>query len=107
MDHTALVRVRQAFEQLDHDVELALEGERIVRGDDGAQVVALDQLHGDVELIFGLAEVVQGNEVGCWSTPAARASRRKRWRASPVLPTRLPSSLRATYRRMTVSYAFH
>src|SRR5581483_4050512 len=64
MDHAALVRVGQAFENLDHDVELALEGERLVGSDHRREVAPFHQLHGDVQLSVGFAEIVERDEIG-------------------------------------------
>src|SRR3989442_182089 len=64
VDHAAVVGVRQRLEHLDHDIELALERQRLVLGDDRAQVAAVDQLHRDEELVLGFAEVVDRDDVG-------------------------------------------
>src|SRR3989449_1624847 len=64
VDHAAVVGVRQRREHLDHDIELALERQRVVPTDDRAQVAAVHQLHRDEELVLGFAEVVDRDDVG-------------------------------------------
>ena len=54
----------QALQHLDHNVQLALERQRIAQRDHVAQVTPVDELHGDEELAVGFAQVVDGDDVG-------------------------------------------
>ena len=64
MNHAALVREVESGEHFDGDVELALERQRIAQRDHIREIAPFHQLHGDVQLAFGLAEVVDGDDVG-------------------------------------------
>ncbi len=61
--------VPQAIRDLVDDVELANRGERDVVADQRGQGVAIDVLHGDVELPLVIAHVVDGDDVGVLEPP--------------------------------------
>ena len=58
------VRLGEALGGLDGDVEELLRRQRLARGDELAQGLALDELHGDVDGPVGLADVVDRQDVG-------------------------------------------
>ena len=51
-------------QDLDRDVEFALQRERIAQSDHVGQIAAFNQFHRDEQLALGLAEVVHGDDVG-------------------------------------------
>ena len=62
VDDIAAVRIGEAVRHLLHDVELLLEGQ-LALGDELLEVLALEELHGHVELVVGLAEVEHRDDV--------------------------------------------
>ena len=63
MDDAGGVRLGEALGGLDGDVEELLRRQRLARGDELAQRLALDELHGDVDRAVGLADVVDREDV--------------------------------------------
>ena len=64
VDDAGGVGLGQALGGLDGDIEQPLGRQRLAGGDELAQGLSLDQLHGDVEGAVGLADVVDGQDVG-------------------------------------------
>ena len=64
MNHAPLVREMETGEHFDRDVQLPLERERIPQRDHVGEIASLDELHRDEQLAFGLAEIVDRDDVG-------------------------------------------
>ena len=58
------VGLGESFGDLGGEIEEAPGRERLSRGEQLAQGLSLDELHGDVEGAVGLADVVDGQDVG-------------------------------------------
>ncbi len=63
MDHAQRVGVAQGLGQLDADLEHHLDAEALL-GHQGVERAAVEQLHGDVGITVGHADVVDGDDVG-------------------------------------------
>ena len=59
----AVVRVGEAVGDLGGDVQRQLDRQRLARGQDRAQLLAFQELHGHVGHALGLADVVDGDDV--------------------------------------------
>src|SRR5205814_735222 len=92
VDDAALVRVREPLQNFDHDVELALERERLAQRDQGAQVPPIHQLHRDEQLVVRLAQVVDRDDVRVLQRTGRprRGSTRSAILRNPSLLIRLP-----------------
>ena len=64
MNDAALVRVGESLQHLDHEIQFALERQRLAQRDQRAEVTSVDQLHGDEQLPVRFAQVVDGDDVG-------------------------------------------
>ena len=63
MDDAAPVSIGEAVQGVDDDIEALREGERVTAPDQFREVGALDELHGDVEVLAGVTEVVDRDDI--------------------------------------------
>ena len=72
MHDVAVVCVRKPVGHLRADIQRELHRQGLVRREDRAQLLTLQKLHGHVGQTLGLADVVDGDDVGMVE-PAGRA----------------------------------